>query len=67
MKRSDRARHAVLVPAAHSLGAIAAIRSLGRAGYRVHAAGAESALGLHSRFADRYVISPPSGSPEGVS
>ena len=65
MKRSDRAQHAVLVPAAHSLGAIAAIRSLGRAGYRVHAAGAESALGLHSRFADRYVISPPSGSPEG--
>ena len=42
----------VLVPEAHALGMLAAIRSLGRAGYGVHAASPQAdAIGFASRFA----------------
>lgn len=41
----------MLVPEAHALGMLAAIRSLGRAGYRVHAASPQpDAIGFASRF-----------------
>ena len=41
------------------MGAIACVRSLGRAGFPVHAcATATDALGLHSRYAARAVVSP---------
>ena len=50
----DRAAWPVLVPDAHAIGMIAVIRSLGRAGYPVHAAASRSdALGLVSNFAGR--------------
>ena len=50
----------VLVTDAHTLGAIACIRSLGRAGYVVHACSErQNALGLFSRFASATVICPP--------
>ncbi len=56
----DRHSHAILVPSAHSTAAIGVIRSLGAAGYRVHAAAAnDDALGLKSRFAERGVVHPP--------
>jgi predicted ATP-grasp superfamily ATP-dependent carboligase len=49
----------VLVPTASALGVIAVIRSLGRAGYPVHAcANSPYALGLHSRYAHRAVVHP---------
>lgn len=55
----------VLVPEAHALGMLAAIRSLGRAGYRVHAASPRSdAIGFASRFCSARVVCPPLGSPE---
>ena len=49
----------MLVPDAHAIGMIAVIRSLGRAGYPVHA-GADhaEALGLASTFATRSAIYP---------
>jgi hypothetical protein len=54
----------VLVPHAESLGTIAVIRSLGRAGHRVHAASTRAdALGLLSRYAHRAVVSPPYRDP----
>jgi hypothetical protein len=59
----DRRAHAILVPAAHSTAGIGIIRSLGAAGYRVHAAAASpDALGLKSRYAERNVVHPPLGS-----
>jgi predicted ATP-grasp superfamily ATP-dependent carboligase len=49
----------VLVTDAQAMGPIAVIRSLGRAGYPVHAcAESERALGLHSRFAARSIVCP---------
>jgi hypothetical protein len=61
----DRSRHAVLVPSAHSTAAIGVIRSLGRAGYHVHATASDSsALGLRSRFAARRVVHPTISSGE---
>jgi hypothetical protein len=61
----DRRSHAILVPSAHSTAAIGVIRSLGAAGYRVHAAAAnDDALGLKSRFAERGVVHPPIASDE---
>ena len=48
-----RKAYNIMVPAAHSVGAIAAIRSLGRAGYRVHAvSGKADALGLKVEICD---------------
>ncbi|KKC26057.1 hypothetical protein WP12_10620 [Sphingomonas sp. SRS2] len=61
----QRRRKNVLVPAAHSLGGIGVIRSLGRAGYRVHAvAPSRDALGLASRYADERAVHPPLSSEE---
>jgi hypothetical protein len=57
----------VLVPQADSLGTVAVIRSLGRAGYRVHAVSTrDDALGLRSRFARRAAVSPPYADPAYV-
>lgn len=54
----------VLVPEAHALGMLAAIRSLGRAGYRVHAASPRSdAIGFASRFCSARAVCPPFDSP----
>ncbi|MGC4120146.1 MAG: hypothetical protein QM765_37300 [Myxococcales bacterium] len=59
---SWRRRFPVLVVQAETLGAIGVIRSLGRAGYPVHACADESAaLGLASRFAGARVVCPPYG------
>jgi hypothetical protein len=55
-----RSAYPVLVPQAGSIGALAVIRSLGRAGYPVHAVDAQSdAVGLRSTFASRAQIHPP--------
>jgi predicted ATP-grasp superfamily ATP-dependent carboligase len=49
----------VLVAASQSMGGIAVIRSLGRAGYQVHALGDQSdSLGFYSRFAAMTAIDP---------
>jgi hypothetical protein len=53
----------VLVPEAHTLGAIGVIRSLGRAGYKVIAMSSDlHALGFHSNFAAEKIIAPSYGS-----
>lgn len=50
---------AVLVPEAHALGMLAVIRSLGRAGYRVHVASPQSdAIGFFSRFCTAGTVCP---------
>lgn len=52
-------KEAIFVPDAHARACIAAIRSLGRAGYEVHAGSSDySALGLKSRFAAYSVVYP---------
>jgi len=54
----------VLVPEAHALGMLAAIRSLGRAGYRVHAASPQpDAIGFASRFSLARTVCPALGDP----
>jgi hypothetical protein len=54
-----RAKHPVLVVQAETLGALAVIRSLGRAGYPVHACSTDQdALGLSSRYAARESVCP---------
>ncbi len=61
----DRSRHAILVPGAQSMAGIGTVRSLGAAGYRVHAAAAKpTALGLKSLYATAAVVHPPLGSAE---
>lgn len=56
---------AILVPDAQTRASLAAIRSLGRAGYDVHAASADkSALGLKSRFAHAAAIHPAYEDPD---
>ncbi|HSP19235.1 MAG TPA: polysaccharide deacetylase family protein, partial [Myxococcaceae bacterium] len=63
----DRGNTPVLVPQAGSLGSVGVIRSLGRAGYPVHAcAESAEALGLHSRFARSARVHPPVASPEFI-
>lgn len=58
---------AILVPDAHARASIAAIRSLGRAGYAVHAASADpQALGLKSKFASARAIHPDYARPEFI-
>lgn len=55
----------VLVVEAQSMGAIGVIRSLGRAGYPVHAcAQSPQALGLQSRYRRTAVVCPEYGRPE---
>ncbi len=58
----------VLVAQADSLGAVAVIRSLGRAGHRVHAVSTDpGALGLWSRYAHRTAVSPDYADPRYVA
>ncbi|HUM09431.1 MAG TPA: polysaccharide deacetylase family protein [Myxococcaceae bacterium] len=67
MRRVDRRSVPVLVPQAGSLGSLGVIRSLGRAGYPVHAcAESAGALGLHSRFVRTARVQPPPASGEFV-
>lgn len=55
----------VIVGGAHSTGAIAVIRSLGRAGYHVHAfSDLPEALGLKSNFAYKSIIHMTPSSPQ---
>jgi hypothetical protein len=62
---SWRAKYPVLVPEVASSGAIGVVRSLGRAGYPVHAVSEEpDAVGLHSRYAKARAVHPPYRSPE---
>lgn len=54
-----RSQHHVLVPHAQGLGAVAVIRSLGRAGYVVHAASDQpDALGLASSYTAERAVCP---------
>ena len=54
----------VMVPEAQAIGSVAVIRSLGHAGYPVHAVSASTdALGLQSRFTTRRAVSPAYLSP----
>jgi len=63
----DRGTVPVLVPQAGSLGAVGVIRSLGQAGYPVHACAESSeAPGLHSRWVRTSRIHPPPTSVEFV-
>ena len=65
MPPRDPATTNIMVAGAQSMGAPGVIRSLGRAGYRVHAvAGSEPAIGLQSLFAARRAIHPPLAAPE---
>jgi hypothetical protein len=64
----DDSRIDVLVPHAEALGVIAVIRSLGRAGYRVHAVSERpTAIGLQSRYATVGTVSPGYSDPGYVS
>lgn len=63
--RRWRQGFAVLVPQADAIGMIGVVRSLGRAGYRVHACSAlPGALGLRSRYACAAVVHPPYDQPD---
>ena len=63
----DRGNVPVLVPQAGSLGAVGVIRSLGQAGYPVHAcAESAEALGLHSRWVRSARVHPPTTSAEFI-
>jgi len=63
-----REAHPVLVPDAHAMGSIAAIRSLGRAGYPVHASASHpAALGLRSRYARVSTVAPDPTDPGFVA
>jgi len=62
---SWRGKHPVLVVQADTLGALAVIRSLGRAGYPVHACSTETnAVGFASRFPASKVVCPSYGSAQ---
>jgi len=59
LRRSWRQDVSVLVPEANALGMIGVIRSLGRAGYRVHTCASQAdALGLRSNFAHKSIVCP---------
>jgi hypothetical protein len=61
----DRTAHSILVPSAGATAGIGIIRSLGAAGYRVHAAAPDPrALGFRSRYAAEGVVHPPTTSPQ---
>lgn len=63
MSRKDLRDRVVLVVDAQALGMLGVIRSLGRAGYRVHAASSDpAALGCSSAFAAARAVHPPYGS-----
>jgi|APEBP8051073058_1049385.scaffolds.fasta_scaffold02853_3 Predicted ATP-grasp enzyme len=60
-----RGRHAVLVTEAHTIGSLAVIRSLGRAGYRVIACSPQgNALGFHSNYCRLSRVQPDYGDTE---
>lgn len=64
MSPARRAQLPVLVPEAHAVGMIGVIRSLGRAGYPVHACATRAdALGLSSNFARTSVVCPAYDDP----
>ena len=57
----------ILVPEAHALGMLAAIRSLGRAGHRILGASPKTqAIGFHSRYCTRPLVSPDFDDPDYV-
>lgn len=57
-----RKNYPILVPNAHAVAMVGVIRSLGRAGYPVHAIDPNAeAIGLFSKFASKAVQSPPYG------
>lgn len=67
MTRQLRSKLNILVPEAHALGAIAVIRSLGRAGFPIHACSQEpNALGMKSNFAHANARHPAYGTPEFI-
>jgi predicted ATP-grasp superfamily ATP-dependent carboligase len=62
-----RPEHPVMVAEAQAVGSVGVIRSLGRAGYPVHAVSASrEALGLRSRFATRSAVSPAYTAPDFI-
>ncbi|MGH8656795.1 MAG: hypothetical protein ACREYE_33485 [Gammaproteobacteria bacterium] len=64
-EKNWRSDFAVLVPEAHAAGGVAVIRSLGRAGYPVHAFSTQpDAIGLYSTYATKAFVSPDYNSPE---
>lgn len=64
---TDARPAAILVPDAHTRASLATIRSLGRAGYAVHAASPlPQAMGLRSRYAAASVVSPAPETPEAA-
>ena len=65
MNRSASSTQQVLVDAAHTMGSIAVIRSLGRAGHAVHACSQHhDALGFKSRYTNKSAVSPDYESPQ---
>jgi predicted ATP-grasp superfamily ATP-dependent carboligase len=63
-----RASHPVYVAEADTMGALGVIRSLGRAGYPVHAVASSSqALGFDSAYATRKAVSPAYADPAFIS
>jgi predicted ATP-grasp superfamily ATP-dependent carboligase len=65
MSPAERRTYSILVPSAGSTAGIGVIRSLGAAGYRVHAAASNPrALGMRSRFAAARVLHPPASTDE---
>ncbi len=64
---ADLSNIPVLVPQADALGMLAVIRSLGRAGFQVHACSKDaSALGLHSKLASYATVSPSYASADYI-
>lgn len=64
LSAAQRAQLPVLVPEAQAIGMIGVIRSLGRAGYPVHACSSRAdALGLSSSFAHASVVCPAYDDP----
>ena len=60
----DRHAHAVLVPQAQAIGMIGVVRSLGAAGYRVHAVSSDAeALGLQSALTTHSAVHPDYTNP----
>ncbi len=62
---NQRQSHTILVAEAHTIGSLAVIRSLGRAGYRVIACSPQgNALGFHSSYCHLSRVQPPYGDRE---
>lgn len=67
VKKNDPSKH-IMVAGCHSIGALGVIRSLGRAGYIVHAVSASSdAIGFHSNFAQYHETHPLENDSEFAS